>query len=200
MGGARTSTTIVLLGLLLWGARAVSPEPVAQPSAEPPTVVATAEAGVLVVDLVDGAGEEAREALSSKLGSTLNWLHPETMDEALAIAQVPDLEAAVNMLASDPRVEVVEPEVQVALPSLGIDVREAPAAPEGRFPNDPLYPKQWHLDAMGAPHGWAYTPRGAGIIVAVLDTGVAAGPDLEDHRVFDGVSFVTGEPLSLIHI
>ncbi|EDM76735.1 peptidase, S8A (subtilisin) subfamily protein [Plesiocystis pacifica SIR-1] len=65
-------------------------------------------------------------------------------------------------------------------------------------PNDPMYPLQWHLDAINTPEAWTHT-RGKGATVAVIDTGVAwkdlrwknvdarAVPDLA------GIEFVHGE-------
>ena len=41
----------------------------------------------------------------------------------------------------------------------------------------PAAPQQWGLDAIGADAAWAVT-RGAGVVVAVVDTGVAPAPDL----------------------
>ena len=43
---------------------------------------------------------------------------------------------------------------------------------------DPGRVAQWGLDAVGAPLAWSVT-RGAGIVVAVVDTGIAPAPDLE---------------------
>ena len=42
---------------------------------------------------------------------------------------------------------------------------------------DPGRTQQWGLDAIGAEAAWTVT-RGAGVVVAVVDTGVAATPDL----------------------
>jgi serine protease len=39
-------------------------------------------------------------------------------------------------------------------------------------PNDPYYKYQWHLDMIGMRKAWEY-PRGAGVVVAVIDTGIA---------------------------
>jgi subtilisin family serine protease len=45
---------------------------------------------------------------------------------------------------------------------------------------DPGRAQQWGLDAIGADAAWTLT-RGAGIVVAVVDTGVAQAPDLAGH-------------------
>jgi subtilisin family serine protease len=42
---------------------------------------------------------------------------------------------------------------------------------------DPGRAQQWGLDAIGADAAWSVT-RGAGVVVAVVDTGVAPAPDL----------------------
>lgn len=62
----------------------------------------------------------------------------------------------------------------------------------GDAPNDPLYAKQWHMKAMGAPAGWKDSPRGKGIVVAVIDTGVAKVEDLGGTKLLAGKSFVPG--------
>ena len=67
-------------------------------------------------------------------------------------------------------------------------------------PNDPGFPYQWHLAAVQVPAVWDLT-RGAGVTVAVLDTGVAyenAGPhllapDLAATRFVPGFDFVDGD-------
>jgi subtilisin family serine protease len=52
-------------------------------------------------------------------------------------------------------------------------------------PNDPRYQEQWDLQLIGMEQAWNVT-RGEGVIVAVVDTGVARGPD------FQGTEFVPG--------
>ncbi|GEM_PF-226225 len=74
--------------------------------------------------------------------------------------------------------------------------------PLPRFqPNDPMYPLQWHLDAIHVPEAWTLT-RGEGAVVAVIDTGVAwkdlqwgkfdakKVPDLEGVQFVDAATFL----------
>ena len=140
--------------------------------------------GVLIVDLVDGSTEWDLYEIENLLGSDFNWVHEDAWDEALAAGEVSNLAAAIETLANHPLVEVVEPRMTMHTTSW------VPQA--GTAVNDPLYPKQWHLDAMGAPYGWANTPQGKGIIVAVADTGVTVVADLKDTHILEGRNFSGG--------
>ena len=173
----RATTTVLALAA---GAAALlvigSSDPVRQLAA-PEAVTVPSTAGELVVDLKDGASEAELERVSALLGTQLSWVHPESQDEALAHGQVEDLAAAVARIADDPALEWAEP--AIAMQAFG-------------FPDDPMYDRQWHLRAMGAPQGWALTPQGAGVVVAVIDTGVRVVEDLDASRVLTGASFVPG--------
>ncbi len=75
----------------------------------------------------------------------------------------------------------------------------AQAAPV-KPPGDPLFKYQWNLHAMQLPAAWAVS-RGAGAVVAVLDTGVAyedrgayrRAPDLAGTRFVAGRDFVADD-------
>jgi serine protease len=151
------------------GTRPVAPDPQV-----PKGTVHREETGI-VVDLVDGSSASDLAEVGARAGVALAWLDPRAEDEALAIGHVADAESAIALLRQDPRVEAAESDVSVA--ALG-------------FPDDPLYERQWNLRAMGAPAAWAATPRGRGVVVAVVDTGVARVEDLAGTAILEGASFV----------
>lgn len=67
------------------------------------------------------------------------------------------------------------------------------ASPAGATTNDPLYDQLWGLRRIGAEQAWQFS-RGAGVLIAVIDTGVdLEHPDLKD-RLVPGLS-VVGEGL-----
>ncbi len=67
-------------------------------------------------------------------------------------------------------------------------------------PNDPMFSKQWNLKMIRAPQAWD-TARGKGVIVAVLDTGIAwenhgdfaRVPDFQGARFVEGYDFVNDD-------
>lgn len=169
---------------------ALAPKPVAQISPDVPDVAGWSGPGMLVVDLVD---DDSRSddadllAIEGALGADLDWASVHSRDDGLIVGQVADLSAAMATLRRDPRVENVEPEVMLS--AWGDAAADGLAA---GFPNDPMYDKQWHLRAMGAPDGWKSTPRGRGVVVAVVDTGVTKVDDLDGTKILEGASFVPG--------
>ncbi|GAB4131819.1 MAG: S8 family serine peptidase [Cyanobacteria bacterium J069] len=56
-------------------------------------------------------------------------------------------------------------------------------------PNDPDYPKQWNLQSIQMESAWNET-KGAGMTIAVIDTGIAPVPDLQDTQFVPGYDFV----------
>ncbi|MFG1658487.1 S8 family serine peptidase [Micromonospora chersina] len=71
----------------------------------------------------------------------------------------------------------------------------AAATPAEAAVNDPLYDRQWGLRQIHAEQAWA-TSTGAGVVIAVVDTGVDLGhPDLAGKLVA-GATFVDCGPAS----
>ena len=164
---------------------ALGPNDVQRPLAAPTITEIPDAAGVLVVDLVDGATLADLATIEAIIGADLDWTHPLSVDEALAEGWVADMDDAAAALAGNPLVEVVEQLMQM-------EAFEVPTDGYGAFPNDPMYDKQWNMKAMGAPEGWANTTRGKGIIVAVVDTGVSQVEDLKGTKMLEGATFVPG--------
>jgi serine protease len=137
----------------------------------------------LMVRLADGlALHEQLPALSARAGVAL---HAErrigNVDVVALDAAVPleRLAAIAQALEADPGVRYADP------------VRRAHAL---RVPNDPMFVQQWSLaDPVGgidAPAAWDLATGDAAITVAVVDTGIAPHPDL-DERLLPGYDFIS---------
>jgi len=98
-----------------------------------------------------------------------------SLDEAKALA--------ADLMARDPDVEYAEPD-RIMLPLF--------------VPNDPMYTQQWDLfDAKGGmnvPAAWDKS-TGAGINVAVIDTGYRPHVDLQG-QILPGYDFITSSAIS----
>jgi serine protease len=183
----RRRTPNGLVGLAMVGALAVTGYPLARPwlpgSAPPvPAVMAGAETvpGQIEVDARDSLSEAELSELNAKYGLSLHYNSVHAQDERLFISDVaPDQEAAVlAQLRKDPRVEAAEPLGRVQA---------------FWTPNDPRFNEQWNMKLIGAEKAWDKS-RGKGIIVAVIDTGVAAEDDDKCYRArdFKETPFVKG--------
>jgi serine protease len=58
-----------------------------------------------------------------------------------------------------------------------------------KFPNDPLFPRQWNFQQINIEPAWAIT-KGKGAIVAVVGTGISRVSDLEKTEILDGYDFI----------
>lgn len=89
-----------------------------------------------------------------------------------------DARRLAALLASDPRVQSVEPDLRIFAQQL---------------PNDPMFAQQWHYyEAAGGinlPAAWDITRGSPGLVIAVLDTGVTAHADLAG-RLLPGYDFI----------
>ncbi|HWU91278.1 MAG TPA: S8 family serine peptidase, partial [Kofleriaceae bacterium] len=187
---------VILAIVVLWWyfRRDADPHAVAQAEADTAAAAAATDPDEILVDLVDDATPDAIEhALGIKL--VLVDDSGEAARTKLYHAHVDPArrDAILAELARRSDVEIAEPEATVMLSPAEQEVRVPAAAEPGEdgFPNDPLYKHQWHLDQIGMPEAWKLAD-GNGVIVAVLDTGVAYEDYSKFHELPDlkGVEFV----------
>ncbi|MDQ3034943.1 MAG: S8 family peptidase [Myxococcota bacterium] len=178
--------------------------------------------GGVLVDLDDSASPEDRAAVARQLAIAIApyaWPSDEAglgemlSDDAELFRVTPpasEVRDVLQLLGRDERVEGVEIERSWALPEselafvAGELEAPAPTDRDGTFvPDDPYYRFQWHLDQIGMPEAWTRA-RGRGVVVAVIDTGVASrtgdrftqAPDLARTRFVDGWDFVDNDALA----
>ncbi|HMA38126.1 MAG TPA: S8 family serine peptidase [Chloroflexia bacterium] len=90
-----------------------------------------------------------------------------------------DAAAAAAALAGTPGVAYAEPDYRLH---------------SAWVPNDPFYSKQWYLAQINAPAAWDVTTGRDSVVVAMIDTGIAANhPDLAGKLV-PGYNFVSDTP------
>ncbi|WP_368886083.1 S8 family peptidase [Rothia mucilaginosa] len=104
-------------------------------------------------------------------------------------------------LSSNPSVASVEPDLLrhsnartrgAATSKVAQVAQAAQASNQVVAPNDTLYPQQWNLHGtkgLATPEAWK-TTLGAGVTVAVIDSGIVKHPDLNDN-VLPGYDFIT---------
>lgn len=229
MPSQRLATTVqgfsglALLGLcsaLAWEHRDVedglTAEDVAQVTIEQ-ELAAGQDGRQLLLDFVEpedgeGGSEAEIEALVRSLGLTVEpaGFYAETEHLWRVVGTPQQLTDLQQRLADHPLLEGSEADVTYSLPSdvlalaelASDDDLDAQKPRRPRFtPNDPKYPLQWHFEAINVPEAWMHT-RGAGAVIAVIDTGVAykdmrwrnidakAVPDLAGIEFVDGKTFV----------
>ena len=115
------------------------------------------------------------------LHSTANGAHVIKLDRKLSLAEVEAV--AADLMARDPSIEYAEPD-RIMVPLF--------------TPNDPRYSEQWgYFDATGGmrlPAAWDKS-TGAGINVAVIDTGYRPHADLAG-QILPGYDFITSATIA----
>ncbi len=135
-----------------------------------------ARAGSLIVTFRSGIQASARDDANHQVGA--QTVEPIGHTKAVRVQVEPGkLAEAMSAYAERPDVERVEPDYLLYA---------------HMTPNDPRYRDEWGLPRIGAPTAWDRVPGGAGVRVAVLDTGIANHPDLSG-RVILAQDF-TGSP------
>ena len=156
-------------------------------------------AGEVVVKFKAGVGQQTKAAVRRRHGLAHVSTSRHAGFERASVAKGRSVAQAAAALSGEATVEYAEPNY----------VSQAHAVPD-----DPLYSFQWHLDDPANPYGganggginleaaWdAQATQGGGVVVAVVDTGVAyenygpyvQAPDLAQTTFVPGYDFVNGD-------
>jgi serine protease len=154
--------------------------------------------GELAVEFKDGESRERIAALGKKLGVTFRPASSYASSDELYVVDTGDTEHVLAELRSEADVVAADDQVVYGLPedALAADDEALPDAPttsDAGFPNDPRFNQQWHLKQIGMPATWK-AAQGDGVVVAVIDTGVAKVPDLAGTELVPGWNFVNDTP------
>src|SRR5262249_7984573 len=105
-----------------------------------------------------------------------------------------------------PSVELATVDPEVSLPDTELNTEElagvedlSPTAEEhgvhqGTPPNDPFYPFQWNLKAIGADVAYSKGNKGNGAVVALIDSGIDCNHEDLVGKVIAAKSFVPDHP------
>jgi len=166
-------------------------------TADLPDDVGARVPGRIVVDFVDGTSQADIDELEKDWGIDLTFNSQEEGPIASITtgAYEGDLDALLAKIRANDKVEAAEPLMQVKASDV-----DAMKPGKGFTPNDPMFAQQWNLQMINMPAAWEIS-RGKGVVVAVLDTGIAwedhddfaQVPDLADQRFVAGWDFVNDD-------
>ncbi len=185
MGPFLLSSLVVLAAVIALGTCGSGTPPA--PGEADQTALVDADLTQLVVDFKDGTTKALFDALEVGWGIDLEFNSVEGVRSGITLARVEPsrLEALLRLVRADPNVEAAEP-----LFSYWASFT----------PNDPQFGRQWNLEMARMREAWDLT-RGAGVIVAVIDTGIAYEdhgefrlvPDLKGAKFAPGYDFVNDD-------
>jgi len=141
----------------------------------------------IVVDFKDGITKAAYDEIEKKWGIDVEFNSVEGEVDGITIARIDpaDRERLLTLIRQDPNVERAEPVYRYHADF---------------FPNDPRFKEQWNMEMIHARQAWDIA-QGAGVVVAVIDTGIAfedydeftAVPDLKGAKFVPGYDFVNDD-------
>ncbi|MGC4113822.1 MAG: S8 family serine peptidase [Myxococcales bacterium] len=138
------------------------------------------EADELVVDFKDGITKERYDELEKQWGLDLEFNSVEGAVDGITRGRIDpaSLQALIAKIAQDPNVQSVEPMYRYKATMV---------------PNDPRFKEQWNFEMIHMRDAWEKS-RGEGVVVAVLDTGIAYEDNGEFRQVPDlkGAQFAKG--------
>jgi serine protease len=146
-----------------------------------PAAGAWTEPNEIEVQFKPGNGADAIKSADDRIGLTPAWSGAQPDQEEIDTFDTPagaDTDTILSRLRSDPDVEAADVEHLYAEPESEAGAVPAPAADapapdrRGWRPNDPRYGEQWNFQMVHCEQAWEKS-RGKGVIVAVIDTGVA---------------------------
>jgi serine protease len=151
----------------------------------------------IVVNAKDSLTPAQLDQLNRRYGLDLHLNSAYSQADELLTSEVAaeKEQSTLEALRKDPLVESADVLYDYSSPDLPfrrVDL-SASAGPSG-FPNDPLYGKQWNLKMVDAEKAWSHKATGKGVVVAVIDTGVAFENDNECYQAkdFAGTHFTPG--------
>ncbi|HDD57611.1 MAG TPA: hypothetical protein ENF43_03745 [Thermoplasmatales archaeon] len=133
----------------------------------------------IIVKFKPGVGDNVISEINSRYGASVRYSSPYGKFKRIGIPKGKTVSEMVKIYNKNPNVEYAEPNyIAYAL----------------MVPNDPYYGYQWHLDnpeygGIGMEQAWDIS-NGSGVIVAVVDTGIRKGSDLQDTCFVQGYDFV----------
>jgi serine protease len=163
-----------------------------------------AVADEIIVDFADSDSDARVAEVGRLVGVDFHLVSQKAADERLYRAHVDPAkrDAILARIAALPDVEVAEPDATYQLIDGTAPVEAVGGEAQWKgYPNDPQFKYQWHLVQIGMPEAWKFAD-GEGVIVAVIDTGVAYEnwkkfhqvPDLNETKFTKGYDFVNDTP------
>ena len=153
------------------------PSPTTEPSPEPSPSEAPSVTDSLIVRLVPGLSSVEEAAVLALGGGVETSAIPALRMHVVEVAAATSADS-IAAYRADPRVDSVDRD----------RVREAEATPD-----DPSYPDQWALPAIGWDQAYGVTDPAGSATIAVLDTGVDAVGDLSVVGGYSALGGGTGD-------